>query len=82
MPLLLRTLPMMRSVPGATPVLSLLEAAPVPAMVEATWVPCPCGSVGSSSGTKLTVSWMWSARSGWVGSMPVSRTATVTPSPS
>ncbi len=73
---------MSRSAPGATPVLSPLEAAPVPATVEATWVPCPLRSEVFSLGTKLTLSWIWSVRSGWVGSMPVSRTATVTPSPS
>ena len=42
-----------RSAPGATPFSLPPEAAPVPAMVEATWVPCPLRSMMSSPGTKL-----------------------------
>ena len=38
-PSLPRTLPTTRSAPGATPFSVPPEAAPVPAMVEATWVP-------------------------------------------
>ena len=34
-----RTLPMCRAAPGATPFSLPPEAAPVPAMVDATWVP-------------------------------------------
>src|SRR5690606_40510755 len=37
----LQTLPISRSAPGATPGRSPFDAAPVPAMVAATWVPCP-----------------------------------------
>lgn len=73
---------MIRSVPGATPLLTPSEAAPEPAMVEATWVPWPCLSRTSWPGTKLFDSRMRSFTSGWVGSIPVSRTATLVPLPS
>ena len=81
-PASLRTLPIARSAPGATPFSFPSEAAPVPATVEATWVPWPLTSVTVSPGTKLRVSATCSARSGWVWSTPVSSTATVTPVPS
>nr|BFE73469.1 hypothetical protein GCM10020092_067700 [Actinoplanes digitatis] len=55
-PLLLRTLPTMRSAPGATPLYEPPEAAPVPTIVEATCVPWPLTSAVSSPGTKLTFS--------------------------
>ena len=72
------TLPSSSCAPGATPVYRPLEAAPVPAMVEATWVPWPTRSRSSSSpSVKLRRRGTWPARSGWVASMPVSSTATV-----
>lgn len=39
MPLSPRTLPISSFAPGATPLREPCEAAPVPATVEATWVP-------------------------------------------
>lgn len=72
---------MCRSAIGATPRSLPSEAAPVPAMVEATWVPWPLPSSTDSPGTKSSVAVMRSARSGWVVSTPVSRTATSTPLP-
>lgn len=81
-PLLLRTFPTIRSAPGATPLRSPPEAAPEPAMVAATCVPCPCLSGTVSVGTKLSEAEILPARSGWSRSAPVSRTATFTPLPS
>jgi hypothetical protein len=76
-----RTLPLSRSAPNATPLRWPAALAPVPATVEATWVPCPSRSVVVSDSEKLAAATTWPARSGWVASMPVSRTATRTPSP-
>ena len=76
------TFPAIRSAPGATPLKSPPEAAPVPTIVLATWVPCPLTSVIASPGTKLAVPSIWPCRSGWLTSMPVSSTATFTPLPS
>ncbi len=81
LPLSLSTLPMASWAPGATPFSRPSEAAPVPATVDATWVPCPARSVISSPGTNTADAPIWPARSGWVGSTPVSRTATRTPAP-
>ncbi len=66
---------------GATPRYFPPEAAPLPAMVEATWVPCPTMSSGFVSSVKLRDSATLPARSGWVRSTPVSSTATRTPLP-
>ncbi len=76
-----RTLPTNRSAPGATPLLSPPEAAPEPTIVPATCVPCPLTSVTASPGTKLAVPSIRPAKSGWLTSMPVSSTATLTPLP-
>ena len=64
------TLPTSRSAPSATPRWVPPLAAPVPAIVEATWVPWPFGSQATSSpGTKLVESGSTRpARSGWVSS--------------
>ncbi len=64
------TLPISNAAPGATPVPSpRVEPSPVPATVDATWVPCPLSSMAPSevpvkSCTPLTCS----ARSGCSGS--------------
>ncbi|MBB5786473.1 hypothetical protein HD601_001048 [Jiangella mangrovi] len=76
------TLPLSSRAPGATPRRSPSEAAPVPATVDATWVPWPLWSVASGSSVKLAAASTRPARSGWVSSMPVSRTATTVPVPS
>lgn len=80
-PLLSRTLPISSSAPGATPFSTPPDAAPVPAIVEATCVPCPCRSVTSSPGTKLWLASTLPTRSGCSVSTPVSSTATSTPWP-
>ena len=77
-----RTLPMTRPAPGATPLYFPAAAAPEPAMVEATWVPCPWPSLTVSPATKLLAATTFPVRSAWVSSKPVSRTATFTPLPS
>ena len=76
-----QTLPSSSVASGATPRYLPPEAAPLPAMVEATWVPWPTVSPASASSVKLRASATWPARSGWVASTPVSSTATVTPAP-
>lgn len=81
-PALFSTLPTSSSAPGATPLRLPWEAAPEPAIVDATWVPCPWPSCTASSGTKLVDSAILPARSGCPASTPVSRTATLTPLPS
>ncbi len=78
----LRTLPTSRSAAGATPLFAPSDAAPDPAMVEATCVPWPFLSSTSSPGMKLRVPTRRSLTSGWSASMPVSRTATLVPLPS
>jgi hypothetical protein len=75
-------LPTSSLAPGATPLYFPPEAAPLPAMVLATWVPWPWWSTASAVVLKFFISAMRPAKSGWVGSMPVSRTATVVPVPS
>ena len=62
------TLPTSRSAPSATPRCVPSLAAPVPAIVEATWVPWPFGSQATSSpGTKLVDSGEHAAREVGVG---------------
>jgi hypothetical protein len=81
-PLSLRTLPTISEAPGATPVYRPPDAAPVPAMMDATCVPCPWRSTVEASSLKFPLATTLPARSGCVGSIPVSRTATVAPVPS
>ena len=77
------TLPSSSCAPGATPRNWPPEAAPLPATIDATCVPCPTRSPSSSSpSVKFSDATTRSARSGWVASMPVSSTATVVPEPS
>ena len=57
------------------------EAAPEPATVDATCVPWPLPSVTSPLPLKSLVAPIRPAKSGWLASMPVSNTATVTPLP-
>ncbi|RAO49918.1 hypothetical protein ONO86_02401 [Micromonospora noduli] len=76
-----QTLPSSSVASGATPRYLPPEAAPVPAMVEATWVPWPTVSRASATSVKLRASATLPARSGWVASTPVSSTATDTPVP-
>src|SRR5690606_21784472 len=80
-PAALSTLPLSSSAPYAIPRYCPSEAAPVPAMVAATWVPCPASSVVVGSSVKLASCTTTPARSGWVVSMPESSTAMVMPSP-
>lgn len=54
---------------------------PLPAMIEATWVPWPCPSWAPASALKFAVAAIRPARSGWAVSTPVSSTATLTPWP-
>ncbi len=77
----LRTLPTARTAPGATPFSLPSDPAPLPPTVEATWVPWPLRSATSSPSMKDFDSATRPARSGWVRSAPVSRTATLTPLP-
>ena len=80
--LVLHTLPMTREASGAMPRKRPSEATPEPAMVPATWVPCPTLSLASGRvSVKSTASRIRPARSGWSAATPVSSTATVTPSP-
>ena len=67
--------------PGATPLYLPFEAAPLPVMVDATWVPCPTRSMVSVSSVKFCAAITLPARSGWMSSIPVSTTATGTPCP-
>jgi hypothetical protein len=64
----LSTLPTISFAPGATPRSEPPDAAPVPAIVEAVWVPCPLPSWVDSPGTKLFESLTCVARSGWFSS--------------
>src|SRR5205823_6208195 len=67
---------------GATPRNWPPEAAPVPAMIDATWVAWPTTSdVPRPSSTNVCAASTLPARSGCPASMPVSRTATTTPAP-
>jgi len=76
------TLPLSRLAPKATPLRWPPALAPVPATIEATWVPCPRWSVVESASEKLAeATTLPPRRSGWVASMPVSSTATLTPLP-
>lgn len=82
-PLSSQTLPTSSLAPGATPLRSPLDAAPLPRTVAATWVPCPCPSLAPVGlPVKSTCSAMLPDTSGWVASIPVSSTATLTPVPS
>ncbi len=82
-PLSLQTLPTSSLAPGATPLRSPLDAAPLPRTVDATWVPCPCPSLAPwGLPVKSACPAMLAETSGWVASIPVSSTATVTPVPS
>ncbi len=78
----LKTLAMSSLAPGATPLYLPPEPWPVLAMVAATCVPWPCRSTTSGSSEKFSAAVIFEAMSGWVASMPVSTTATVTPVPS
>jgi hypothetical protein len=51
------------------------------AIVDATWVPWPTESAGLGSSEKFCAATTWPVRSGCVASMPLSTTATLTPSP-
>ena len=62
------TFPISSLVPGATPPCTPSEAAPVPAMIEATWVPWPLPSVTVGLVLKLAVPATTPCKSGWVGS--------------
>lgn len=65
-----QTLPISSFASGATPLYVPPEAAPVPAMVEAVWVPCPLPSTTEPVPVKSLARSppALSARSGWVGS--------------
>ena len=76
-----RTLALSRAASNATPLRCPSAAAPAPAMVAATRVPWPRWSPGSGVSEKLAWPARSPARSGCVASMPLSRTATVTPAP-
>lgn len=78
------TLPTRSRAPGATPAYfaSVGDAAPEPAIVEATWVPWPARSTVSAAAEKFFTASIRSFRSGCVASTPESRTATLTPLPS
>ncbi len=66
---------------GATPVYLPPRPAPLPAMIEATWVPCPTVSSTLGCEEKFAVAAILPTRSGWDSSTPVSSTATLTPVP-
>ncbi len=76
--------------PGATPLYLPFEAAPLPATMDATWVPWPTRSVTSSglpppglpSGTKLRAAAIRPCRSGCAVSTPESMMPTFAPVPS
>ena len=53
----------------------------MPAAIEATCVPWPTRSTVSSAELKFFSARTWPLRSGWVVSVPVSRTAILTPLP-
>jgi hypothetical protein len=80
-PELFRTLPIISEAAGATPLNLPSEAAPEPATIEATCVPCPLPSTTEVSLVKLALLTIRPWKSGWDVSMPVSRTATFTPWP-
>ncbi len=67
-----------RVTPGATPI--LVPSTARPKIVPAQWVPCPCLS---PTPEPLKSSWMrvTPVNAGWLPSMPVSRTATITSAP-
>ena len=65
---------------GATPTNSPADAAPLPAIVPAMWVPCPPGSAVTLLSAKLTDAITRSPRSGFAAT-PESSTATATPRP-
>ena len=77
-----QTLPTSSFAPGATPRYLPPDAAPLPTMVDATWVPWPTASPGSLPPVKSRTSVRCPAKSGWLASIPVSSTPTVTPVPS
>lgn len=77
-----RTLALMTPAFGATPLCVPFDPAPLPAAVEATWVPWPSRSAASGAPLKFRAATTRPWRSGWVSSTPVSRTAILTPSPS
>src|SRR5690606_25360231 len=64
------TLPLIRSTPGATPPYRPPDAAPEPAMMEATCVPWPCRSSAVSEAEKFPEATTLPARSGWAGPGP------------
>ncbi|CAM5395543.1 hypothetical protein SMICM304S_01503 [Streptomyces microflavus] len=76
-----RTLALISWAPGATP-LNRASFAPVPAAMEATWVPCPTRSRASGEPLKFRSATTRPVRSGWVASIPVSTTAIFVPVPS
>jgi hypothetical protein len=79
-----RTLPIRSSTPGATAYRIPLVEWAAPPTIPAQWVPWPFPSWMDPPGTKLLVFRPASnlpAKSGWSRSIPVSRTATVTPLP-
>ncbi len=78
-----RTLPFRIFAPGATPLYVPPALAPVPATVDATCVPWPdLSPVPEAEPLKSCSATTCPVRSGWAVSMPVSRTATLTPVPS
>ncbi len=81
LPVSSRTLPLRIFAPGATPLYLPPDLAPVPAAMDATWVPWPKWSVASAAVEKFLDSITWVLRSGWLASTPVSRTAILTPFP-
>jgi hypothetical protein len=80
-PLSSSTLPSRMAAPGATPRYLPPDFAPVPATIEATWVPWPYRSTLSGAELKFRSATSRSARSGCVWSTPLSSTATVVPVP-
>ena len=79
---LVEHLPVEQRRPGRHPGVGAIRSGPLPATIEATWVPCPNRSVAVSDSVKFSSPTTRPARSGWVASMPLSSTATVTPDPS
>ena len=66
--------------PGAMPLFSPPDAAPVPATIPATWVPWPIVSSLVPPST-LSSDAIWPLKSSWPLSMPLSKTATTSPAP-
>ncbi len=77
-----RTLPTIRSAPGATPFFLPPLAAPDPPTVDATWVPWPWRSSVEPVSVKFSDAVIRPWRSGCSASAPLSRTATLVPVPS